>query len=78
MEPWPDQRADFNAALVASVIARCLSESDVTPDAFVPDYWERVRPEPEPVEQTPEQINATLEQLARVFPGAIVEDKRKK
>ena len=43
VEPWPEQRADFNAALVAAVIARCLSESEVDPDAFAPDYWASAR-----------------------------------
>ena len=87
VEPWPEQRADFNAALVAAVIARCLSESEVDPDAFAPDYWASARaraeekrraaaPPPEP--QTPDALTRQLEQLAQLFPDAVIENKTRK
>lgn len=68
LEPWPDQRADYNAAMLASVLVRVLTDGEPEPSDFLPDYWSAAaRQEP----QTQSEIEKQLEQLAEAFPDMV-------
>ena len=69
-EPWPDQRGDYHAALLASVLVRVLTDGEAEPSDFLPDYWGGVGPsERGPQEQS--EIEKQLASLAEAFPDMV-------
>lgn len=60
IEPWGEWRADYRAALVASVIANANWGKAFTPDDFMPEFGR----EPPPPQTIDEQV-AIFEMLKR-------------
>jgi hypothetical protein len=64
LDPWDRSRADMNAAVICSTIAR-VNGCDLEPSAFMP----RFGPEPEP--KTDEEIRDVAFRLNAMFGGKV-------
>ena len=67
LNPWGPERSDLRAGMVASTVANCLTSGSFKPSDFMPKYG----PQPEPVEQTPEQLRDMAMKITAMLGGAI-------
>jgi len=78
VEPWPEERADINTAIIASILANTVRDSKTRPKPFtiqdfIIQYWKNTAREA--TQQSVERMKATMSALATTLERSLDKGK---